>query len=113
MSMNMRNQKVDQVDLPDSVFAGEVKDYLFGKSSVASRPANGAAPPMTKEPQREVAYSGKKLYRQKGTGRARAGSPAQRHPHRRRHDLRPAGRVPTATASRKKYAARRSRARCR
>jgi large subunit ribosomal protein L4 len=69
----MQNQKVEQVDLPETLFGTEVKDHLFWevvRSQMASRRRGTAA---TKE-RAEVDYSGKKLYRQKGTGRARAGS---------------------------------------
>ena len=71
--LNMQNQKVEQVDLPETLFGTEVKDHLFWevvRSQMASRRRGTAA---TKE-RAEVDYSGKKLYRQKGTGRARAGS---------------------------------------
>jgi large subunit ribosomal protein L4 len=69
----MQNQKVEQVDLPETLFGTEVKDHLFWevvRSQMASRRRGTAS---TKE-RAEVAYSSKKLYRQKGTGRARAGS---------------------------------------
>jgi len=71
--LNMQNQKVEQVDLSETLFGTEVKDHLFWevvRSQMASRRRGTAA---TKE-RAEVDYSGKKLYRQKGTGRARAGS---------------------------------------
>ncbi len=71
--LNMQNQKVEQVDLPETLFGTEVKDHLFWevvRSQMASRRRGTAS---TKE-RAEVAYSSKKLYRQKGTGRARAGS---------------------------------------
>jgi len=70
--LNMENQKVDQVDLPDTVFGSEVKEHLFWevvRSQMASRRSGTAA---TKQ-RSEVALSGVKMYRQKGTGRARAG----------------------------------------
>jgi large subunit ribosomal protein L4 len=69
---NMKNQKVDQVDLPDKLFGAETKGHLFWevvRQQMASRRAGTAA---TKT-RGEVLYSGVKLYRQKGTGRARAG----------------------------------------
>ncbi len=70
---NMQNQKVEQVNLSETLFGTEVKDHLFWevvRSQMASRRRGTAA---TKE-RAEVAYSSKKLYRQKGTGRARSGS---------------------------------------
>jgi large subunit ribosomal protein L4 len=71
--LNMQNQKVDQVDLPDSVFAGEVKEHLFWEV-VREQGANRRAGASCTKTRSEVAYSGVKLYRQKGTGRARAGN---------------------------------------
>lgn len=71
--LNMQNQKVDQVDLPDSVFTDEVKDYLFWEVVKSQQASQRRGTAMTKE-RGEIAYSGKKLYRQKGTGRARCGS---------------------------------------
>ena len=71
--LNMQNQKVEQVDLPDAVFSAEVKDHLFWevvRSQMASRRRGTAA---TKR-RGEVSFTGTKLYRQKGTGRARSGS---------------------------------------
>jgi large subunit ribosomal protein L4 len=70
--LNMQNQKVDQVDLPEGLFAGEVKEHLFWevvRQQMADR-RSGTACTKTRG---EVAYSGIKLYRQKGTGRARTG----------------------------------------
>lgn len=70
--LNMENQKVEQINLPDSVFSTDVKEHLFWevvRSQMAGRRRGTAK---TKE-RGEVAFSGRKLYRQKGTGRARAG----------------------------------------
>jgi len=70
--LNMQNQKVEQVDLPEKVFGNEVKDHLFWevvRQQMASRRRGTAA---TKR-RSDVSFTGRKLYRQKGTGRARAG----------------------------------------
>lgn len=70
--LNMENQKVEQINLPDSVFSSDVKEHLFWevvRSQMASRRRGTAK---TKE-RSEVSFSTRKLYRQKGTGRARAG----------------------------------------
>ena len=70
---DMNREKVGEIDLPDAVFNTEVKDHLLfavvryqrakarqGTHSVRNRSA--------------VRGGGKKPYRQKGTGRARAGT---------------------------------------
>ncbi len=70
---NMKREKVGQVDLSDDVFATEVKEQLFYevvKAQLASRRQGTAA---AKE-RSAVSGSSKKLYKQKGTGRARHGS---------------------------------------
>jgi len=79
--VDLNNQKVGEIDLSDAVFAAPIKDallheavrhYLAGRRSGTSK---------TKV-RREVSGSGKKLWRQKGTGRARIGSirsPLWRH----------------------------------
>lgn len=70
---NMQNQKVEQVNLPDSVFGNEVKEHLFWEVVRSQRAARRSGTASAKH-RSEVAYSGAKMYRQKGTGRARAGS---------------------------------------
>jgi large subunit ribosomal protein L4 len=70
--LNMQNQKVDQVDLPEKVFHGEVKDHLFWEVVRAQQAAKRRGTAKTKE-RSEVSFTGRKMYRQKGTGRARAG----------------------------------------
>lgn len=61
------------VDLPDAVFGVEVKPHLLHHVVVAQLAARRAGTASTKT-RKEVAGSGKKPYRQKGTGRARRGS---------------------------------------
>ena len=70
---NLKREAVGELDLSDDVFGAEVKEHLFYevvKAQLASRRAGTKA---TKE-RSAVAGSTKKLYRQKGTGRARQGS---------------------------------------
>lgn len=72
---NIQRQKVSQVELKDSVFAVPVKKALLHQvvvSQLASRRA-GTASAKTRG---MINASGKKLYRQKGTGRARVGDAA-------------------------------------
>ena len=70
---NMKREKVGSVDLADEVFATDVKEQLFYevvKAQLASRRQG------TQCAKNRSAVSGstKKLYKQKGTGRARHGS---------------------------------------
>lgn len=70
---NMKREKVGQVELADSVFATEVNENLFYevvKAQLASR-RQGTASAKNRS---AVSGSSKKLYKQKGTGRARHGS---------------------------------------
>jgi large subunit ribosomal protein L4 len=70
---NMKREKVGELDLSDDVFGAEVKEQLFYevvKAQLASRRSGTAA---AKE-RAAVSGSTKKIYRQKGTGRARHGS---------------------------------------
>jgi len=70
---NMKREKVGSLDLSDEVFATEVKEQLFYevvKAQLASRRQGTAS---AKE-RSAVSGSSKKLYKQKGTGRARHGS---------------------------------------
>jgi large subunit ribosomal protein L4 len=70
---NLKRESVGEIDLSDEVFGAEVKEHLFYevvKAQLASRRSGTKA---TKE-RSAVAGSSKKLYRQKGTGRARQGS---------------------------------------
>jgi large subunit ribosomal protein L4 len=70
---NLKRESVGEIDLSDEVFGTEVKEHLFYevvKAQLASRRSGTKA---TKE-RSAVSGSSKKLYRQKGTGRARQGS---------------------------------------
>jgi large subunit ribosomal protein L4 len=70
---NMKREKVGSVELADEVFATEVKEQLFYevvKAQLASQRQGTAAA----KNRSAVSGSTKKLYKQKGTGRARHGS---------------------------------------
>jgi large subunit ribosomal protein L4 len=70
---NMKREKVGSVELADEVFATEVKEHLFYevvKAQLASRRQGTQAA----KNRSAVSGSTKKLYKQKGTGRARHGS---------------------------------------
>jgi len=70
---NMKREKVGSLDLSDEVFGAEVKEHLFYevvKAQLASKRQGTAAA----KNRSAVSGSTKKLYKQKGTGRARHGS---------------------------------------
>lgn len=70
---NLKRESVGEIEVDDAVFGAPVKEHLLYevvKAQLASRRAGTKA---TKE-RSAVAGSSKKLYRQKGTGRARQGS---------------------------------------
>src|SRR6478609_11281550 len=79
--INLSNQKVGSLDLSDAVFAVEVnQDLLY--ESVRHYLATIRRGTVKTKTRHEVAGSGKKLWKQKGTGRARTGSvrsPIWRH----------------------------------
>jgi large subunit ribosomal protein L4 len=71
--VNLKREKVGSLALSDEVFGAEVKEQLFYevvKAQLASKRQGTAA---AKE-RAAVSGSSKKLYKQKGTGRARQGS---------------------------------------
>ncbi len=70
---NLDNQTVRDIDLPEQVFDYPYKEHLIHLAVVAIRAAARAGTHNTKR-RGEVQGSGKKLVRQKGTGRARMGS---------------------------------------
>ena len=70
---NIRNEKVGEVELNDQIFNREVKTYLLHDVVRQQRAAKRAGTASTKT-RKEVRGSGAKPWRQKGTGRARAGS---------------------------------------
>lgn len=79
--VDLNNQKVGEVELADAVFGAEVnQDLLY--ESVRHYLAGTRAGTHKVKTRHEVAGSGKKLWKQKGTGRARMGSvrsPVWRH----------------------------------
>jgi large subunit ribosomal protein L4 len=79
--VDLNNQKVGELELADSVFAAEVKKALLYEA-VRHHQAGVRRGTAKTKTRHEVAGSGKKLWRQKGTGRARMGSirsPLWRH----------------------------------
>jgi large subunit ribosomal protein L4 len=78
---DLRNQVVGSVDLSDEVFGAEVNQALIYEAVRHYRASARSGTAKTKV-RREVSGSGKKLWKQKGTGRARMGSirsPLWRH----------------------------------
>jgi len=79
--LDLNNQKVGSLDLADDVFGAEVNEALLYEAVRHYQAAARAGTHKTKV-RHEVAGSGKKLWKQKGTGRARMGSvrsPLWRH----------------------------------
>jgi large subunit ribosomal protein L4 len=79
--INLNNQKVGTIELSDAVFAAPVNEDLLYESvrHYMALQRRGTVKTKTRH---EVSGSGKKLWRQKGTGRARMGSirsPLWRH----------------------------------
>ena len=70
---NLEGQTVGQVDLADEVFASAVNPHLLHESVRWYLASQRAGTHKTKG-RGEVSGSGRKLWRQKGTGRARVGS---------------------------------------
>jgi large subunit ribosomal protein L4 len=78
---NLEGKKVGELDLADGVFAAGVNRHLLHEAVRHYLAGRRAGTHKTKQ-KSEVAGSGKKLWRQKGTGRARVGSvrsPLWRH----------------------------------
>jgi len=69
---NMENKKVRDIDLPDEVFGYPYKEHLIHSAVLSYLAARRSGTHKTKT-RREVAGSGRKVWRQKGTGRARIG----------------------------------------
>ena len=79
--VNGDNQKVGSVDVSDAIFGGPVKTDLVWESVVHEQAAKRRGTHMTKN-RALVSGSGKKPYKQKGTGRPQVGSvrtPLWRH----------------------------------
>ncbi|MBM3773796.1 MAG: 50S ribosomal protein L4 [Acidobacteria bacterium] len=79
--VDLQNRRVGQIELADSVFAAEINAALLYEAVRHYQAGERSGTAKTKV-RREVAGSGKKLWKQKGTGRARMGSirsPIWRH----------------------------------
>src|SRR5438128_11763066 len=79
--VNSENKKVGSVDVKDDVFGGRVNTDLMWESVVRANAGERRGTHKTKN-RANVSGSGKKPWRQKGTGRARVGSirnPLWRH----------------------------------
>src|SRR5690349_4788228 len=79
--VDLNNQKVGELELADAVFDAEVNEALLYEAVRHYQAGQRAGTHKTKV-RGEVAGSGKKLWKQKGTGRARMGSvrsPIWRH----------------------------------
>jgi large subunit ribosomal protein L4 len=79
--VDLQNQKVGELELSDAVFGAPMNEALIYES-VRHHLAGERRGTASTKVRREVAGSGKKLWRQKGTGRARVGSvrsPLWRH----------------------------------
>jgi large subunit ribosomal protein L4 len=70
---NLDNRKVREIDLPEEVFDYPYKEHLIYLAVEAYRAAQRSGTHKTKT-RSEVAGSGRKPWRQKGTGRARSGT---------------------------------------
>ena len=70
---NLNNETVREIELPESVFAYPYKEHLIHTAVQAYRAGLRAGTHKTKV-RSEVAGAGRKLWKQKGTGRARIGS---------------------------------------
>ena len=79
--VDINKNKVGELELSDTVFAAEVNEALLYEA-VRNYLANQRRGTASTKTRHEVAGSGKKLWKQKGTGRARMGSirsPLWRH----------------------------------
>jgi large subunit ribosomal protein L4 len=71
--VNTKNEHVGEIDLNDAIFNREVKEYILHEVVRMQRAARRSGNACTKT-RVEVSGGGRKPWRQKGTGRARAGS---------------------------------------
>src|SRR5579864_967824 len=79
--VDLNNQKVGEIELADQVLAAQINEHLLYEAVRHYQAERRAGTHKTKT-RSEVAGSGKKLWKQKGTGRARIGSvrsPIWRH----------------------------------
>lgn len=71
--LNMKREKVGSIDLADEVFGAEVREHLFYEIVKAQLASKRQGTQCAKN-RSAVSGSTKKLFKQKGTGRARHGS---------------------------------------
>ena len=71
--VDLNNQVVGSVELADEVFGAPVNDHLIYEA-VRHHQAGKRSGNASTKTRHEVLGSGKKLWKQKGTGRARTGS---------------------------------------
>ena len=79
--VNLSGKKVGEVDLADAIFGAKVNQHLLHEASRWYQREIRSGTHKTKD-KSEVSGAGRKLWRQKGTGRARVGSirsPLWRH----------------------------------
>jgi len=69
---NNENQKIGSVDVSDDVFGGRVNEHVMWESVVRANASERRGTHQTKN-RANVSGSGRKPWRQKGTGRARVG----------------------------------------
>ncbi len=70
--VNSSNEKIGAIDVPDEMFGGRINGALIWQSVVHANAAERRGTHKTKN-RANVSGSGKKPWRQKGTGRARVG----------------------------------------
>ena len=70
---NTQGKQTENLDLPDSIFGNQINKNVLHQASLMYQAAQRQGTASTKE-RGMVSGGGKKPYRQKGTGRARAGS---------------------------------------
>ncbi|MGM0574939.1 MAG: 50S ribosomal protein L4 [Myxococcota bacterium] len=70
---NLDREKVGTLDLSDAIFGVEVREHLFHEVVRAQQAAKRSGTAKTK-PRNEIRGANTKVWRQKGTGRARQGS---------------------------------------
>jgi len=71
--VNVKNEKVGEISLPEEIFGVPVKEHLLHQVVVMQRSRRRCGTASTKG-RSEVRGGGRKPWRQKGTGRARAGT---------------------------------------
>ena len=72
---NLQKEKVAEIELKDEIFAVSLKKHIIHQV-VISQLANRRSGTAATKSRSKVEFSGRKLWRQKGTGRARVGSAA-------------------------------------